>query len=99
VKMAVVWNVARCSLVEVDLRFTGAYCLHHQSHRPIRRNIPEDSHIHICRLEPEICNRIAALEFRSLVDLWRDTGMNPHLFKLPQLKSKPLVGVRIIIVY
>jgi hypothetical protein len=51
VKMAVVWNVARCSLVEVDLRFTGAYCLHHQSHRPIRRNIPEDSHIHIRRLE------------------------------------------------
>jgi hypothetical protein len=24
------WNVAPCSLVEVDRRFIGAYCLHHQ---------------------------------------------------------------------
>jgi hypothetical protein len=28
--MAVVWDTSPCSLVEVDQRFSGAYCLHHQ---------------------------------------------------------------------
>jgi hypothetical protein len=26
----VLWDVAPCSLVEIDRRFRGAYCLHHQ---------------------------------------------------------------------
>jgi hypothetical protein len=30
VKMAVFWDIAPCSLVEVDRRFRCAYCLHHQ---------------------------------------------------------------------
>jgi hypothetical protein len=30
VKMTVFWNVAPCNLVEIDRRFRGAYCLHHQ---------------------------------------------------------------------
>jgi hypothetical protein len=30
VKMTAFWNVAPCSLVEIDRRFRGAYCLHHQ---------------------------------------------------------------------
>jgi hypothetical protein len=29
-KVTVVWDVAPCSLVDIDLRFRGAYCLHHQ---------------------------------------------------------------------
>jgi hypothetical protein len=29
-KMTVFWNVARCGLVEIDCRFRGACCLHHQ---------------------------------------------------------------------
>jgi hypothetical protein len=29
-KMTVFWNVAQCSLVEIDRRFRGDYCLHHQ---------------------------------------------------------------------
>jgi hypothetical protein len=29
-KMPVLWDVAPYSLVEVDLRFRGGYCLHHQ---------------------------------------------------------------------
>jgi hypothetical protein len=29
-KMTVFWDVAPCSLVEVDRRFRGAYCLHIQ---------------------------------------------------------------------
>jgi hypothetical protein len=34
-KMAVLWVVASCSLVEVHRRFRGPCCLHHQSnHRP-----------------------------------------------------------------
>jgi hypothetical protein len=30
-RMAVFWDVAPCSLVEVDRRFRGTYCLHHQA--------------------------------------------------------------------
>jgi hypothetical protein len=26
----VFWDVAPCSLLEIDRRFSGAYCLHHQ---------------------------------------------------------------------
>jgi hypothetical protein len=29
-KMAVFWDIAPCSLVEVYRRFRGAFCLHHQ---------------------------------------------------------------------
>jgi hypothetical protein len=29
-KMTVFWDVAPCSLVEIYLRFRGAYCLNHQ---------------------------------------------------------------------
>jgi hypothetical protein len=29
-KMAVFWDVAPCSLVDIGRRFRGAYCLHHQ---------------------------------------------------------------------
>jgi hypothetical protein len=29
-KFRVVWDVAPCSHVEVDRRFAGVYCLHHQ---------------------------------------------------------------------
>jgi hypothetical protein len=29
-KMTVFWNVAPCSLVEIDRRFRDSYCLHHQ---------------------------------------------------------------------
>jgi hypothetical protein len=28
--MAVLWDVEPCSFVEIDWRFRGAYCLHHQ---------------------------------------------------------------------
>jgi hypothetical protein len=59
-KMAVLWVVAPCSLVEVYLRFRGARCVH-QGDRPddegsnhlsnlyqtTRCNNPEDSHLHI----------------------------------------------------
>jgi hypothetical protein len=39
VKMTAFWDIAPCSLVDVDRRFRGAYCLHHQSnpHRPLKR--------------------------------------------------------------
>jgi hypothetical protein len=29
-KMTIFWNVALCSLVEIDWRFRGDYYLHHQ---------------------------------------------------------------------
>jgi hypothetical protein len=31
VKMAVIWDIALCSLVEADQCFSGTYCLHHQA--------------------------------------------------------------------
>jgi hypothetical protein len=34
-KFRVFWDVAPCSLIGVDQRFRGVYCLHHQGdHRP-----------------------------------------------------------------
>jgi hypothetical protein len=36
-KIRVLWDVAPYSYVEVDRRFIGAYCLHHQG-----ENLPED---------------------------------------------------------
>jgi hypothetical protein len=54
-KMTVFWDVALCSLVEIDRRFRGAYCLHHQDDRhyeggSVKRSntgckVPEDSHL------------------------------------------------------
>jgi hypothetical protein len=49
-KMTVFWYIAPCSLVEIDRRFRGAYCLHNQGSAPTRRNIPEGCHVHTrCR--------------------------------------------------
>jgi hypothetical protein len=56
--MAVVWDVAPCSLVEVDRRFRDDYCLRHQGdktsvnfYETTGRNIPEDNDLHIFRRE------------------------------------------------
>jgi hypothetical protein len=32
IMMTIFWDVASCSLVEIERRFTGAYCLHHQDY-------------------------------------------------------------------
>jgi hypothetical protein len=54
-KFRVFWDVAPCSHVEVDQRFGGAYCLHHQGILMMEavnfnfttwRYIPEDSTLH-----------------------------------------------------
>jgi hypothetical protein len=64
-KMAVFWDVVPCSLVGTDRRIRGAYYLHYrpddgdsklllivgQYLQTTRRNIPEDSHLHIRRRE------------------------------------------------
>jgi hypothetical protein len=60
--MAVFWDIALCSLVDIDQGFRGPYCLHHQItlmleavsssetsvnfYKTTRRNILEYSHIH-----------------------------------------------------
>jgi hypothetical protein len=42
VKMSVLRDVVSYSLVDIDGRFRGAYCLHHDDdHQITRRNIPE----------------------------------------------------------
>jgi hypothetical protein len=41
--MAVFWNIAACSLVDIDRRFRGAYCF--------RYNLSEDSDLHTPRHE------------------------------------------------
>jgi hypothetical protein len=60
--MAVFWDVAPCSLAEIDRRFRGAYCLHHQDlimeavstsetlisfYETARRNIQEDRYLNL----------------------------------------------------
>jgi hypothetical protein len=48
-KMAALWVVVPCSLVEVYGRFRGDCCFHHQGDHPDctpLRNNPEDSHLH-----------------------------------------------------
>jgi hypothetical protein len=47
-KINVFWDVAPHSLVEIDRRFRGAYCLYYQGNednQTARRNIPEDSNL------------------------------------------------------
>jgi hypothetical protein len=34
IPMAVFWNVASCSLVDINRRFRGAYCIHHPRRQP-----------------------------------------------------------------
>jgi hypothetical protein len=64
--MTAFWDIVRCRLVEVDRRFTGAYCLHNQAlmteavrisetsvnfYEITRRKIPEGCHLHTRRGE------------------------------------------------
>jgi hypothetical protein len=57
-KMTVFWDVAPCSLVQINQHFRGAYCLHHQGdkgrsisetlvnfYHTTRRNTSEDRHL------------------------------------------------------
>jgi hypothetical protein len=53
-KMTVFWDVGPCSLVEIDRRFRGSYCLHHYGDRTSEKfasfyettlHIIEDSHL------------------------------------------------------
>jgi WD40 repeat protein len=54
-KMIAVWDIEHCSLVEVDGRFEGAYCLHHHAIvyfcKTSRRSIPEGCHFHYHKLD------------------------------------------------
>jgi hypothetical protein len=58
--MTIFWDVTSCSLVEVNQRFRNACCRHHQGdyRQTTRRNMPEDSHLHIRHRE----NLISHLE-------------------------------------
>jgi hypothetical protein len=76
-KVTVFWDVALCSLVEIDRRFRSAYCLHYQalmveaertSETPVsiyettRHNVPEDSHI---------CSKdVSSSETRDRLTVW-----------------------------
>jgi hypothetical protein len=62
-KMTVLWDFAPCSLVEIGQRFQRCLLPHHRPEvvstsetsvifsQTIRRNIPEDSHLHTRRRE------------------------------------------------
>jgi hypothetical protein len=32
IQMTVFWDIASCGVIEVDRRFRGVYCLHHQGY-------------------------------------------------------------------
>jgi hypothetical protein len=58
-KMAVPWDVATCSLSDIDRRLKRAYCLHHQGSKQLSNvgqylsdytaQHPEESHLHTRR--------------------------------------------------
>jgi hypothetical protein len=52
--MAVSWDVAPCSLVDIDRRFREAYYLHHQDALMMEAvsNISEDRHLHTVAARP-----------------------------------------------
>jgi hypothetical protein len=58
-KMIFSWGIAPCNLLEVNRRFRGTYCLHHQDdlkrriyfHEVTRRYIPENCYV--CNHRPE----------------------------------------------
>jgi hypothetical protein len=55
-KAAVFWDVAPCSLVDIDRRFRGAEAVSSSEtsvniDETTRRNIPEDNHLHKCHRE------------------------------------------------
>jgi len=68
IKMSIFCDAAPCSLIEIQRYCRGTYCLHHQGdNRPVisanfyrstRRNIPYDSHLHICRCESLKCHLV-----------------------------------------
>jgi hypothetical protein len=41
-KVTFFWDIAPCSLVEVDRRFRGAYCLHKQREKRLLIRVPPD---------------------------------------------------------
>jgi hypothetical protein len=43
-KIAVLWDVALCSLIEIDRHFRGAHSV--SFYQTTQHNIPEDSHLH-----------------------------------------------------
>jgi hypothetical protein len=55
-KMAVFWVVAQCNLVQIDRRFRGACCIHHQGDTP-EYNTPEVIFICLVGLGDEIWKR------------------------------------------
>jgi hypothetical protein len=66
-KVAIFWDVAPCSLVEIYRRFSDAYCPHHQGasvnfYQTTRRNIPEDSHTQLKLLTFVDCSLYVAEE-------------------------------------
>jgi hypothetical protein len=52
-KMTAFWDTALFSLVKVDRRFRGAYCVYHQG-ETTKRCIPEGCHLRTCRRTPEL---------------------------------------------
>jgi hypothetical protein len=59
-KMTPFWDAAPCSLVEVDRRFRGAYCLHHSGDDTTRRYVAESCHLHTrcCHRMTRVCTNV-----------------------------------------
>jgi hypothetical protein len=66
--MAVFWDVAPCSLVDIDRSFRGAYCL---LILEAANSIPEDSYLHTRRRENLRSHyNICAVDYLPTVDLY-----------------------------
>jgi hypothetical protein len=98
--MAVFWDVAPCSLVEVYQRLRGVCCLHHQGdemmeaistsetlvnfYQTTRRYIPEDSHLHTHRHGYE----------RYGIDWWKNVvSVRFKVYTSSQASNKTLIAI------
>jgi hypothetical protein len=61
-KITVFWDVAPCSLVKIDRRFRGAYCLHFRSHR----SDGEDRYLHVHESYGRIWNDVVVAYLKVL---------------------------------
>jgi hypothetical protein len=107
--MAVFWDVAPCSLVEIDRRFRGAFCLHHQAYDPddagtpvntyqtTRCNIPEGSHFLISlQILTEYMLFLLVFEFSQRKSCLCLSSQRNKLFLLPNFHSVFQVRMRTI---
>jgi hypothetical protein len=64
VEVTVFWNVALCSLVEINLHFRGAYCLHYKAIIAIMMEAARNSETSVSFYQTTRCNILSSAAMR-----------------------------------